>query len=65
MVWGFFYTLFHLSVFTGLATGTELAQGKRKTIILLFCNIKRIVIWNCNIMPTVAESIHDVPEDSI
>lgn len=61
----FFYTLFHLILFAGLATGTELAQGKKKDVILLFCNTERIVIWNCDIMPTGAEHIHDVPEDSI
>lgn len=65
VVWGFFCTLSHLVVFAGLATGTELAQGKRKDLILLFCNMERVVIWNCSIMPTVAEHIHDLPEDSI
>lgn len=62
---GFFNTLFHIIISAGLTNDSEVTQGKKKDMILLFCNIERTLFWNCNIMPTVVEHTHDVPEDSI
>lgn len=57
----FFNALSHIIVFTSLGNDNE---GKKKDIILLFCSIENILIWNCTIMPIVAEHNHHVPEDS-
>lgn len=58
----FFETLSHISVLSGLVNNNEVIQGKKKDIIILLCSVEKTLIWNCNIMPTVAEHNHHVPE---